>query len=156
MLISKKIAPLVDLSDRLRGQAELSVPTFTFVSEAPGFGRYQVIDPARFIAGKPHTVGVYYEVENFSSQLNEARLYETKLTESIVLYTESSGLPVWTDRKSVLDDKAHRRRHDFFNAKNITFPPTLTIGRYLLKVTIEDQQAHRIAENTVPVEIVAQ
>jgi hypothetical protein len=156
MLFSKKIGPLVELGDRLKAQAELAIPTFTFVSQAPAFGVYEKLDPARFIAGKPHTVGVYYEVENFASQLNDKQMYETKLTESIVLYTESSGLPVWTDRKTNLHDLAHRRRHDFFNAKNITLPASLTIGRYLLKVTIEDQQARRIAENTVPVEIVAQ
>jgi hypothetical protein len=156
MLFSKKIAPLVDLGDRLKAQAELTIPTLTFVSQAPGFGRYQAIEPARFMAGKPHVVGIYYEVENFSSQLNDNKLYETRLTENLVLYTESSGLPVWSDRKSVLTDTSHRRRHDFFNAKNITLPASLTIGRYLLKVTVEDQQAHRLAENTAPVEIVAQ
>jgi hypothetical protein len=156
MLISKKIAPLVELGDRLKSQAELTIPTFTFVSQAPGFGRYQALEPARFMAGKPHVVGIYYEVENFSSRLNENNLYETRLNENLVLYTESSGLPVWQDRKSTLTDTSHRRRHDFFNAKNITLPASLTIGRYLLKVTIEDQQAQHIAEATVPVEIVAQ
>ena len=156
MLLSKKITPLVDMGNRLKTQAELTIPTFTFVSQAPGFGRYQAIDPARFIAGKPHIVGIYYEVENFRSQLNENNLYETRLTENLVLYTESSGLPVWQDRKSTLTDTSHRLRHDFFNAKNITLPASLTIGRYLLKVTIEDQEANRIAESTIPVEIVAQ
>ena len=74
MLISKKIAPLVELGDRLKARAELTIPTFTFVSQAPGFGRYQAIEPARFIAGKPHVVGIYYEVENFASRLNENNL----------------------------------------------------------------------------------
>jgi hypothetical protein len=55
-----------------------------------------------------------------------------------------------------LTDFSHRRRHDFFVAKPIILPRSLTIGRYLLKVTVEDQQARRIAENTVPIEIVAQ
>jgi hypothetical protein len=38
----------------------------------------------------------------------------------------------------------------------ISLPPNLTIGRYLLKVSVMDQQASRVAENTVPVQIVAQ
>jgi hypothetical protein len=156
MLLSKKIEPLVDLGNRLKGRAELTIPTFTFVSQAPGFGRYQAIEPARFVAGKPHAVGIYYEVENFHSELNENKLYETRLNENLVLYTETTGLPVWSDKKSTMTDTSHRLRHDFFNAKNITLPASLTIGRYLLKVTIEDVQGHRIAENTVPVEIVAQ
>ena len=134
----------------------LDSATVLALSQAQGFGRYQAIEPARFIAGKAHAIGIYYEVENFASRLNENNLYETRLNENLVLYTESSGLPVWQDRKSTLTDTSHRRRHDFFNAKNITLPASLTIGRYLLKVTIEDQQAQRIAESTIPVEIVAQ
>jgi len=38
----------------------------------------------------------------------------------------------------------------------IRLPATLTIGRYLLKITVEDLQVNRIAESTAPIEIVAQ
>jgi len=106
MLFSKKIGPLVDLSDRLKSQAELSVPTLTFVTGALAYGVYTPMSPARFIAGKVHTAGVYYEVENFTSQLNENKMYETKLTQSIVLYAESSGFSAWSDRKVILDDQS--------------------------------------------------
>jgi hypothetical protein len=156
MLFSKKIRPLVEMSDRLRGLAELSVPTVALCTKATIFGVYDPIDPARFIAGKEQQVVVYCEVENFLSLPNQKNLYETKLTRDIVLYTEASGLPVWSDQKRTYDDLCHRRRHDFFIARVITLPANLTIGRYLLKVTVEDQQAKHIAENTVPIEIVAQ
>ncbi|HEY2586564.1 MAG TPA: hypothetical protein VGI81_12440 [Tepidisphaeraceae bacterium] len=157
MLFSKKIRPLVELSDRLRSQAELSVPTVALCNKVNAYGNYEPIDPARFIAGKANQQAVVYcEVENFLSLPNEKNEYETKLTQDIVLYTEASGLPVWSDHKSTYDDKSRRRRHDFFMAKIITLPTNLTIGRYLLKVTVEDQQARHIAENTMPIEIVAQ
>jgi hypothetical protein len=51
---------------------------------------------------------------------------------------------------------ARNRRHDFFVVKKTKFPPNITIGRYLLKVTIVDQQASRVAEATIPVVFVAQ
>jgi len=156
MLFSKKIRPLLEMADRLRSQAELSVPTVALCTGVKAFGVYDPIDPARFIAGRDQRVVVYCEVENFLSQPNEKNLYETRLTQDIVLYEESSGLPVWTDKKSTYVDQARRRRHDFFMGKIITLPATLTINRYLLKVTVEDQQARHIAENTVPIEIVAQ
>lgn len=156
MLFSKKIHPLVELADRLRSQAELSVPTVALCTGVTAFGIYEPMDPARFIAGTRQEAIVYCEVENFLSQPNDKNLYETRLTQNVVLYTEASGLPVWTAPKDTIIDLARRRRHDFFLGKKIMLPSTLTIGRYLLKVTIEDQQAHRIAENTVPVEIVAQ
>jgi hypothetical protein len=156
MLLSKKIRPLVELSDRLRSQAELSVPTVALCTAVHAYGVYDPMDPARFIAGTRQEAIVYCEVENFLSQPNDKNLYETRLTQNIVLYTESSGLPVWSAPKDRILDQARRRRHDFFLGKRVLLPSNLTIGRYLLKVTIEDQQAHHIAENTVPVEIVAQ
>jgi hypothetical protein len=157
MIFSQKIAPLVDLSDRLRSQAELTIPTFVVCTDALYFGKYTKLDPARLAADQPHKVRIYYEVENFSSQFNDSsKDYETKLDEQLVLYTESSGLPVWSSAKRNMPDTSHRRRRDFFVAEEIALPRTLTIGRYLLKVTVEDQQARRIAENTVPIEIVAQ
>jgi hypothetical protein len=156
MLFSKKIRPMLELADRLRSQAELSVPTVSLCTGVKAFGIYDPIDPARFIAGREQRVVVYCEVENFLSQPNEKNLYETRLTQDIVLYEESSGLPVWTDKRSTYIDQARRRRHDFFMGKIITLPANLTINRYLLKVTVEDQQARHIAENTVPIEIVAQ
>lgn len=156
MLFSKKIRPLIELSDRLRGQGELTVPTVSLCTWARGYGIYEPIDPARFVAGKEHKVVVYCEVENFQSQPNEKKQYETRLTQDLVLYTESSGLEVWKEKKQSYVDQARARRHDFFIGRIVTLPANLTIGTYLLKVTIEDMQAKHIAENTVPIEIVAQ
>jgi hypothetical protein len=156
MLFSKKVQPLVELSDRLRSQAELGVPTVALCRGVHAFGVYEPMDPARFIAGVQQEAIVYCEVENFLSQPNDRNLYETRLTQSIVLYAEASGVAAWTPSKDTIVDQARRRRHDFYLAKRIMLPPNLSIGRYLLKVTIEDQQAHHIAENTTPLEIVAQ
>jgi len=38
----------------------------------------------------------------------------------------------------------------------IRLPASLTIGQYLLKVSVEDLTVNRIAENTVGIEIVAE
>ena len=157
MLFSKKIRPLIELADRLHAQAELSVPTVALCTNVAAFGVYDPMEPARFVAGKPDRYAlVYCEVENFLSQLNEKKLYETRLTEDIVLYNEASGALMWSDKRSVYIDQSRTRRHDFFMVKRIAIPARLNIDRYLLKVTVEDQQAKHIAENTIPVEIVAQ
>lgn len=155
MLFSKKIRPLIELGDRVRGQAELSVPTIALCNSVHGFGLYEPIEPARFVSGQERKVVVYCEVENFLSQLNEKKQYETRLTQDVVLYTESTGLEVWKDKKLTYVDLARTRRHDFFIGRVITLPANLTLGTYLLKVTIEDTQARHIAENTVAIEVVA-
>jgi hypothetical protein len=158
MLLSRKIRPLLELSDRLRTQAELTVPTLVLCTDVKGFGVYEPIEPARFEAGREHKVIVYCEVENFASLLDEQKRWETKLTQEVVLYTEQNGLEVWRDKvpaRTVID-YSRNRRHDFFIVKMIRLPANLTIGRYLLKVTVVDQQVKRVAENTVPIVMVAQ
>src|SRR4051794_22019680 len=94
VLFGKKIRPPVDLADRLRGQAELSIPTIALCNRVNNFGNYEPFEKDRFVAGKAHDVVVYCEVENFSTQLNDKKMWETRLNEEIVLYTESQGLPV--------------------------------------------------------------
>jgi hypothetical protein len=155
MLTSRKVRPLLDLADRLRAQAELVIPTLALCTKVEGFGVYEPFEPARFTAMKEHRIIVYCEVENFASHLNGKKFWETKLSQEVVLYTES-GLPVWQDKTENIADLARNRRHDFFVIKKTSFPPNITIGRYLLKVTIVDQQASRVAEQTVPVLFVAQ
>jgi hypothetical protein len=156
MLLSRKVKPLLDLAARLSSQAELSIPTLALCTKVDAFGVYEPIEPVRFIAAKEHQAIVYCEVENFSSlPLANKTMWETKLTQEAVLYTES-GMPVWVDKAGAILDHSRNRRHDFFIVKKIKLPPTLTIGRYLLKVTVQDQQAKRVAEQTMGVEIVAQ
>jgi hypothetical protein len=155
MLLSKKVQPILQMADRLRAQADLYIPAIALCTKVDGYGSYKVIDPPRFMAGKEHPAIVYCEVANFASQLNEQKQWETRLTQEAVLYTEM-GLPVWQDKSTSFTDVCMNRRHDFFLVKKVRFPSSLTIGRYLLKVTVVDEQASRVAEATVPIQIVAQ
>lgn len=154
MLMSRKIRPLVEMADRLRSRSDLGIPTVALCRKVEGFGRYDPIEPPRFVAGKAHPVIIYCEVENFSSQLNDGKMWETKLSQDAVLYTES-GLPVWSIKTESFSDLARNRRRDFFVVKLVTLPDNLVIGRYLLKVTIIDQQANRVAEASLPLQVVA-
>jgi hypothetical protein len=157
MLLSRKIKPLLDMADRLRSQGELTIPTARLCTKVDGYGMYKEIDPARFSAGVEHPVIIYCEVENFASQLNDAKLWETRLSQEAVLYTDT-GMQIWPDKVTPIAavDTCRNRRHDFFMVNIIHLPGDLTIGRYLLKVTISDELANRVAESTVPLEIVAE
>lgn len=155
MLMSRKVRALLELADRLRAQADLIIPTVSLCTKVDGFGVYEPVDPARFTAMTAHPIIVYCEVENFASHQNDKKMWETKLSQEVVLYTET-GLPVWQDKTESIPDLARNRRHDFFVVKKTKFPPNIAIGRYLLKVTIVDQQASRVAEATMPVAFVAQ
>lgn len=154
MLMSRKVQPLLDMAGRLRALADLTIPTLALCQEVKGFGNYTPFegDPPRFSAGVAHPVILYAEVQNFLSQLNTSKMWETQLSQDAVLYTEE-GMPVWTDKTRSVTDTARERRQDFFIVQRIDLPATLPMGRYLLKVTIQDQQSHHVAESTQPLVI---
>lgn len=157
LLLSRKVRPLIEMADRLRSQADLTVPTAVLCTRVDGFGVYEPVEPARFIAGKEHPVIIYCEVENFASHQNDKKQWETTLRQEEVLYTEL-GVQVWPEKPAAktITDLSRNRRHDFFVVKLIKLPAALTLGRYLLKVSIIDEQAARVAEATIPIQIVAQ
>ena len=156
-LMSNKIKPLIDMADRLRSQTELTLTTVALCKQVKSYGVYTPFDSNRFVAGRENDVIVYCEVENFQSQLNSDSQFETRLSEETVLYTDS-GMMVWPDKSEpqAVVDVCRERRHDFFIANIVKLPASLTIGRYVLKLTVTDQLANRVAETSAPVEIVAQ
>jgi hypothetical protein len=76
---ARRTKVLTEMVERLRGQAELTIPTLALCSKVSGFGVYEPMT-TRFIAGTDHPVIVYCEVENFLSKLNERQMWETKLS----------------------------------------------------------------------------
>ncbi len=154
MLLSRKVRPLLDLAARLRSQAELSIPTIALCRKMDGFGLYEPID-ARFLAGVKNAAIVYCEVANVSSQQNDKGVWESKLSQEAVLYTES-GQRVWSSPRQTVPDRSRNRRQDFCVAQVITLPPNLSVNRYILKVTVMDEQVKRVAEATMPIDMVAQ
>jgi hypothetical protein len=159
MLLSRKVRPLIEMSDRLRARADLGISSLRLCKRVEGFGVYDPIDPVRFTAGRQAEFIVYAEVENFASQLNTAQpgqqQWETKLSQDLALYSEN-GMEVWRSKNEVFTDLSRNRRRDFFVVKRVSLPDNLVVGRYLLKATIVDQQSNRVAESSVPVQFVAQ
>ncbi|CAN5466683.1 hypothetical protein BH10PLA1_BH10PLA1_08790 [soil metagenome] len=153
-MLGQKIRPLVEMAERLRGQADLARPTAALCTRVDGYGVYDPIDPAHFSAGREHPVIVYCEVENFSSQLNDKKQWETRLSNEAVLYTET-GMAAWTEKSKSVIDLSRNRRHDFFIINTTKLPSTLVIGRYILKISVTDQQSNRVAETTIPIQITA-
>ena len=130
-------------------------------SQVLAYGVYTPIEPARFVAGFNDQICAYCEVENFASQLNPDKQWETRLKMDVVIYSDQ-GLELWSANKSeknssgLVVDRSRNRRHDFFVIQRFRLPKTLVIGRYIMKVTVVDQEVNRIAENSLPLEIVAQ
>lgn len=154
MLMNRKIRPLVEMADRLKSRADLSINNAQLCTVVRGFGAYTPFEPARLVYGQPRQLAVYCEVQNFASQFDDKGMWSTKLQMDLVLYT-NGGMDVWHMRGIAVDDTCRNRRHDFFIAKAITLPAGLAIDQYSLKITISDLNANRVAETTIPVGVVA-
>lgn len=154
MLQSKKVSPLLEMSDRLRALGELTIPAAALCTKVDRFGVYDPMEPAQFHAGANNEAVLYCEVANFSSQLNSSRQWETRLKHEAVVYNET-GLNVWTIKADTVSDASRNCRHDFYVVRKLRMP-NLPVGRYLLKVTVTDLQVSRVAEATVPIQVVAQ
>ena len=156
MLVSSKIQPLQDMTDRLRAGAELSIPMIALCSSVKSYGDYQPIEGNRIVALKANKLIIYCELANFASRLNSKNLWESDFEMDSTLYKEDGSL-VWKDdtKNKTAVDQCRNRRHDMHLARIVTLPAELGIDKYLLKLTITDTQAHHVAETTTYVEAVA-
>ena len=152
--MAARVAPLLELSDRIHAQSPLNVPTLAICKSVTQFGAYDAFEPASFPAGKETATIVYCEIENFSSRQADPGRWETKLSYEAALYDAQSAdrsTPVWSKKPTEVIDECRNRRRDFFLADRFTVPANLPVGRYVLKVTVIDQLANHVAEKSVPI-----
>ncbi|MGB7157698.1 MAG: hypothetical protein WBD40_06505, partial [Tepidisphaeraceae bacterium] len=155
-LLAQKVGPIVQMGERVGNQSTLGIPTLALCREVTQYGVYEPFGSTRFPFGEKHLMVVYCEIANFASQANANNLWETKLKYEVMVYTDSDkSLQVWQQKPTPVVDHCHSRRRDFFIAKLLELPQDLPIGPYLMKVSIVDETANRIAESTVPLQIVA-
>ncbi|HZZ42186.1 MAG TPA: hypothetical protein VFE58_04555 [Tepidisphaeraceae bacterium] len=150
---SKKVRPLLDMADRLRTQNDLQIPTMALCMAVKGYGLYDPIQTP-FREGRENPALLYCEVNGFASRPGDGNMWETKLTEDVVLFKGENQ--VWKKTKvDEIIDRCKNRRHDFYVMNRIQFPATLPAGAYTLKVTIIDEIGNRVAEAMTPVTIEA-
>ncbi len=152
-LASEKARPFIEMADRIRARSDLSVQSVNLCSSVKAYGNYEPIEPMQFVAGNPSMSVFYCEVDGFLSQINEKQLWESRLSLELRLYNEA-GMQLWRVAPETVIDISRKRRRDFFIAKRIQLPSRLAPGAYMLKATIRDLQANRVAESTLQVSIV--
>ena len=149
-LPTKKIRPLLDMADRLRAKADLAIVNPSLVTRARGYGNFDPILPLRLPAGIAHKPAIYYEIENFSSRIDDKGLYRTNLRQDVVIY-DVNGAAVWQWPNEPVIDLCRRQRHDLYFAKVVRTPINLVAGSYIIKITLTDAQ--RMAEASLPLVI---
>ena len=119
------------------------------------FGDFQAFDQAGFLAGRENLMVLYVEVDRYRAFERSDGAYEVRLKQEIVLYTDPGGTAVWQQTSPAIVDVSRNRRRDFYVTQLLRLPSNLSVGRYLLKVSVTDEHSATIDETQVPLQIVA-
>jgi hypothetical protein len=139
-------------------------------SKVNGFGQYVGLGTNKFLQGRATKAVVYAEVSNFAhreltpTELAGAYLPENKtedrwavdLTEELRLIHAADEVVVWARAEQGVVETSRNKRRDFYLVQTVTFPPTLTVGAYTLKVIVRDKVKGQVCEANIPLEVVAQ
>lgn len=150
---------LIDLADELASQVAaqqpLGIRVIQLCTRVNGYGAYDAIDKPVFLAGVEHPVIVYAELNHFRTKLDEQKRHTVQLSQEMVLYNESDGLPVWRQRPVAINDVSLNQRRDFFTVQVIHLSDRLTVGKYILKLRVTDEVGASVAESSIPLQVVA-
>ncbi len=141
--------------DDLFGQMPIRIQNVQLCRRTFGYGIYEPFDSYTFLSGNDNRSIVYVELDHFCTVKRSDERFEVKLQQELTLFNESDGLAVWRHEPVEIVDISRNRRHDFFMNQRITLPARLSVGKYLLKVSVTDMHGGSIDETTVGIEIVA-
>ena len=121
-----------------------------------GFGDYELIPDNSFPAGRKNPMVLYLELDRFRIHAQDSGTNEVRLSQEVVLYTDPGGSAVWKQPRVQIVDVSRNRRRDFFVTQPISLPEALSVGKYLLKVTVTDEHSRTMDEIQIPLDLVVQ
>lgn len=146
---------IMDHLDSLMTEVPLHIRRVELSRSVSSFGVMEPLESRTFLAGRPIPMIVYVELDHFKAIKGDNGRYAVKLAQELVLYNEVDGLAVWREPRAQITDESLNRRRDFFVVQRVELPARLSVGKYLLKVTMTDLQGGSIDEKTIPIQIVA-
>lgn len=144
---------IAELQKALQRLSDLSVPVVNICSAVRGFGQYDVIEPARFVAGTASEFVLYCEVRDFVSEERDNEFTTTFDMTTTILNRAGDNVLELKDAQII--DRCRNRRHDCFIPRLVRLPATLSPGHYVAKVTIIDKLGQKVAENRATFQVVA-
>ncbi len=151
---------------RMSGTTPLNLPRVALCTKVLGFGRFETFVSDTFYAGKPIRAIVYAEVDGFAYRparagdpvqrnVPLAEQQSVDLTQRLSLFHDQSGLLAWHVPAQRVVETSRNQRRDFFLIHQVELPKNLTVGTYVLKITIEDSTSGATTEASLPIKIVA-
>jgi len=134
---------------KLAEMATLEIRNLAFVDSVDGYGTYELHEKTKFRPGD--VVTLYAEIENFSCESTKEG-YRTRLGTSYEV-VDKSGKRVDSAQFPEVEDLCQNPRRDFHMQYTVTLPTRIYAEQYEIKLTITDQQSHKIGQASVSFEI---
>ncbi|MFZ9879783.1 MAG: hypothetical protein ACO3QC_00070 [Phycisphaerales bacterium] len=149
-------ATLDRMAAALGGGPKLAIPKLEFCTRVESFGQYDLIATKRFPARRSTRFITYTELDGFTSLLEQGR-FTTRLATRVSIEAQSDGTEVWTRSPewTAVVDASDVRRTQFFVGEIVTLSDSLSVGGYLLKVTVRDESTGASVTSSMPFQIVA-
>ncbi|MSR41476.1 MAG: hypothetical protein EXS10_06195, partial [Phycisphaerales bacterium] len=134
------VSAVEQLLAAIKPQPILAMPRVELCTRVQAFGQIDPIGNRRFLAASSPKVIIYSELEHFMSALENAK-WTTHLATKVSILTERDGVEVWrrSPEWTAVVDASDVKRDDFFVGEIVTLSPHLSVGSYVIKVTIRDE-----------------
>lgn len=172
---ARPVESMLEALERASGRLNEISPQFRVRAAALctrvfGLASYEEFDKNAFLAGDPHRVIVYTEVERFghrdltassegrarTERRSQADRWAIEISQELTLYHEPEGdLQAWHRSRASVIETTRRKRDAMHLVNEITLPARLTVGRYTLKVTTRDETTGATDEAAIPIRVVA-
>lgn len=153
--IGEAVARLAEAIKAVEPAEPLLVKRSEFATRVEGFGQLTPISNRRFLPGRTNQVILYTELDGFSSERNEKGEWITDLATKVQILAKHDGTEVWSRAWQPVKDVSSVRRDDFFVCEKVTLSEYLTVGTYILKVSVRDERNQAVAEKSVEFSMVA-
>lgn len=139
-------------SRQLQPLSKMKVRRLNFCSRIDGFGTFSVFPVSDFNAGQP--LLLYAEIENYQSELTSDGQYRSEFAAMIEFIRDGETDPIAsrTIRLPDIEDLCSTERTDYFQSYELTVP-SLSPGKYILRLRVRDQLSHQTAMTELPFEI---
>lgn len=151
---NRALARVEALAESLVPLSDLRIPTLAVVQAVRGYGRYEAFDPPEFPTGRESEFVVYCELGNFVSRPAADGGYESEFSMRTAVLNRAGEVVLAIDDDHIADQCRNRRR-DCFIPRLVRLPATLSPGEYVVKVTVVDKIAGKVAERRTTFRIVA-
>lgn len=139
---AQTIPPLSNALRQMREEASLSIKNISFCRKISYFGNYERFQRNEFTPGQE--VLLYSEVENFVSVPTSDGEHRTSL-KSLIEIVDQKGTVVWTKAFAATEDFCRNPRRDYFHNYQFRIPDDISMGTYVLKLSITDELSQKKA-----------